>query len=504
MTDYRDLLIEATNRTHTENGGIAYYSTLNSCLDLFASVGAMRGQDPARAKRMFLRAFSESPDCALKILFYARDIRGGIGERELFRSLIRELAFTAPESVSKNLHLIPEYGRYDDLLTLLDTPCASEALDHIKQQFCKDQLSMALGGPVSLLAKWMPSVNTSSWEKRELAKKLCRYLGLSEKKYRQSLSALRSYIDVLEKRLCTKDYSFDYSKLPSKALFNYRKAFFRNDKDRYEQFINAAAEGKEKLNTGTLAPYDIVKRCCEIRKAALYNLCGSIQEQDELINELNVLNTTWDALPDHTDKRNALAVIDVSGSMTAGYNSSIVPIYAAIALGIYLADKNKGFFAEHFMVFSRKARMLKLSEDTIVRKVDYILENSENENTDLADVFSVLLRTAVENQVPQSEMPEIIYLFSDMEFDSQRGSDKTVFENAKAEYAANGYKLPTVVFWTIEDRHGHYPVTMDETGAVLVSGTSPMIFSMIMNSDITPVKFMAQILDSERYRNICA
>ncbi|MBR1750939.1 MAG: DUF2828 family protein [Ruminococcus sp.] len=500
----KNLLISSANRTYTENGAAAHYSTLSDCLDLFAVIGSLRNADAERSKKMFVSAFIEDPDCALKILFYARDIREGLGERRIFRMLIRELAFSEPESVDKNILLIPEYGRFDDLFCLFDTPCENAMLGLIKDQLREDADNMVRNNSVSLLGKWMPSVNSSSAETKALAKRFCKALGLSEKKYRRLLSDLRSYIDVLEKRLCRRDYTFDYEKLPSKALFNYRKAFYRNDRSRYQKYIQNVRAGKSAMHTGTLVPYDIVNSCIDILDGCRWHRFISDEAVDRKLQELEVLDTTWNSLPDYTDGRNALAVIDTSGSMLWSGDGSSIPMVAAIALGLYLADKNTGYFAEHFMIFSRKARMLRVKGESIIQKINYILSKGEVANTNVADVFDVILKTAVENSVPQSELPSVIYMFSDMEFDEQYGTDKTVFENAKEEYRRHGYTLPTVVFWNMANRHSQYPVTKDESGAVLVSGMSPVIFRMAMNAEITPASYMAQVLGSERYRDICA
>ncbi|WP_294469747.1 DUF2828 family protein [uncultured Ruminococcus sp.] len=500
----KELLISAANRTYTENGAVAHYSTLSDCLDLFAFVGSMRGQSDKFIIDAFVKAFIEAPDLALRIIFYARDVRGGLGERDVFRKIIKYLACTVPESVSKNLHLIPEYGRYDDLYSLFDTPCEDEMIQLIKDQLTEDADNMVRNKNVSLLAKWMPSVNTSSAKTRAFAKKFCKSLGLSEKKYRRLLSELRSYIDVVEKRMCGRDYTFDYEKLPSKALFDHRKAFYRNDRERYSEYLRRVREGKSVMHTGTLVPYNVVNACYDIIESCVYRRIDSEDLARRRLKEIEVLNTTWNALADYTDGRNALAVIDTSGSMLFSESGNNIPLISAAALGIYLADKNTGYFAKHFMVFSQKARMIELKGETIIQKVNYLLSKSEIANTNVKDVFDVILRTATENNVPQNEMPSVIYLLSDMEFDEQEGTNKTVFENAKEKYRKNGYTLPTIVFWNMAARHSQYPVTKHETGAVLVSGFSPTLFSMAMSTEITPAKFMAQVLENDRYKNICA
>lgn len=481
----------------TENGGLTNRSTLDDVLDFFAQAGALRGAEESRIEDIFAKAFIADADYALRALFYARDIRGGLGERRLFGIALKYLAVNYSKSVIKNLALIPEYGRFDDLLTLLGTPCEAAAVELIKSQLAADNAAMAKGESVSLLAKWLPSVNTSSEVTRARAKRLCTLLKMQPKQYRQELSALRKYIDILESRLVNKDYTFDYSKQPSKAMLKYRKAFIRNDGERYEDFIQAVREGKAELKTGTLYPYDIVHSVIEDR---YYRGIKAISDEEKA-----ALDTTWLALPDYCDGRNAIAVVDGSGSMYGRYYPNTpAPIEVAISLGIYFAQRSKGGFAGHFITFSENPRLIEVKGADIYQQVEYCMRYNEVANTNVAAVFELILKTAVDNRLPQSELPETIYLISDMEFDCQVGVEVTHFKAAKAAYEAAGYTLPKVVFWNVCSRNSSLPVTKDETGAVLVSGCSPSIFEMAMSEDVSPIAFMKNVLDGERYKNIFA
>ena len=121
-------LKQEANMTYTENGAVTYRSTQSECLDLFAAIGALRRESDEEITNRFLRAYAENADLAMKILFFARDIRGGIGERRVFRTMIKWLAGNEPRSLEKNIQYIAEYGRYDDLLTLMGTTCEGKAL----------------------------------------------------------------------------------------------------------------------------------------------------------------------------------------------------------------------------------------------------------------------------------------------------------------------------------------------------------------------------------------
>ena len=231
------------NLTYTENGAVTLGSTGSNCLDLFATIGALRREDENEITDRFIRAYTEDPDTAMKILFFARDIRGGLGERRVFRSIIKWLAMNEAESVRKNIGFFSEFGRFDDLLTLMGTPCEKDALEYIANQLYDDLEAYAAGESVSLLAKWLPSVNATNRDTVYMAKRIARALGMSDADYRKVLSTLRAKIRIIENNLREKDYTFDYEAQPSRALFKYRAAFVRNDSERYKSFINRASEG---------------------------------------------------------------------------------------------------------------------------------------------------------------------------------------------------------------------------------------------------------------------
>ena len=230
---FLNLLKKEANTTYTENGAVTYRSTLSDCLDLFATIGALRNADESDIVSRFVKAYAEDADTAMKALFFARDIRGGLGERRVFKTILAYLAVNEPESVRRNISYIAEYGRFDDLLVLIGTPCESDMMAYIMEQLKKDIEAFENGGDVSLLGKWLPSVNASNAETVKNAKKIAKAMGMSDAQYRKTLTALRARIRIIENNLREKDYTFNYEKQPSKALYKYRAAFFKNDADRY-------------------------------------------------------------------------------------------------------------------------------------------------------------------------------------------------------------------------------------------------------------------------------
>lgn len=480
------------NIAYTENGAVTNASTMSDCLDLFATIGAMRAADDQEIIRRFVRAYAENADIAMKILFFGRDARGGLGERRVFRVILNWLAENRAESLRKNIELIPEFGRYDDLVSLLGTACENDALRVIRKQLESD---LAPDAEVSLLAKWLPSVNTSNKEAVRKAKRIAHYLGMSDSEYRKTLVGLRKKLRIIENNLRERDYSFDYSKQPSKAMFKYRKAFLRNDSDRYNAFLEAVSSGEKQLHADSLAPYEIVR--------AALNASDWDFNTQLTAGEKAALNASWESLPDFCDNRNALAVVDTSGSMY--YYNNALPAAVALSLGLYFGERNTGIFHNHFIEFSSRPQLIEIKGKTFIERLEYLCTFNEVADTNVEAVFNLILDAAVRNNVPQEELPETLYLISDMEFNyCVRNAALSNFENAKRRFAKHGYKLPQLVFWNVASRNSNQPVKKNEQGVALVSGCTPRLFSMVASGELSPYALMTEILNSERYSKISA
>lgn len=486
-----EYLKKESNVTYTENGAITHASSQSDCLDLFATVGALRLASEREIEARFMRAYTEDKDLAMKLLFYARDVRGGLGERRAFRTILKWLALNEPESVKKNLRFVSEYGRYDDLLVLFGTHVESDMLALIKEQLHNDLAALESGSEVSLLGKWLPSVNTSSKNSVIMAKKIARYLGMSEAEYRKALVSLRAQIRIIENNLRERDYTFDYEKQPSKALFKYRGAFMRNDGERYSCFLDRAATGEAKLNVSTLMPYEMITP-----------ILRSVLNEEERKS----IDATWRAQNDFISDENALAVIDGSGSMYC-YGSPM-PASVALSLGIYFAERNNGAFKNCFITFSERPQLVEIKGEDIYEKVRYCHSYNEVANTNIQKVFELILNTAKKNHLPESELPKRLYVISDMEFDyCAVDASLTNFEYAKRLFEEAGYHLPELVFWNVAARGRQQPVTKNEQGVALVSGCTPELFSAIAGGTLdtfTPYELMLEVLGGERYEKIVA
>lgn len=497
MNDFAEAVRADKNKDYTDNGALSNATTLNSVLDFFSKSGALRGHDDEEQISYFTRAIAEDERLAMKALFYSRDIRGGQGERTLFNVIIRYLAETNIDAIARNMDLIPEYGRWDDLYALVGTGLEKDALEMMKVQFNLDKKS----DKPSLLGKWLKSSNTSSKESRRLAKITYEYFGIDERTYRKALSALRSKINVVEKLMSNKNWdAVDYSAVPSQAARIYSDAFRKHSEARYNAFIEKVANGEETINAGTLYPYQITKDVNEL---------SARQTQ-----EIKTLDVLWNALPNYMEEpENSLCVVDTSGSMTMGSmtmgHSNIRPIDVSVSLGIYFAERIIGPFKDYFMTFSDSPKMQKIQGKNIYEKVTNLNRAEWGMNTNLQAVFEVLLSTAVKKNVHPTEMIKKIYIISDMQFDHACGAGYyssrkpiTNFDAITAKYIAAGYEKPELVFWNV-NAGSDTPVTKDENGTFLVSGCSPSILKYAINCEaVTPEQLMVEVLESERYEPV--
>ena len=485
MNQLLSAMTDTNNVTSTENGAGAFKSTKSNVLDFFAIGAAMRERSEKDQVDIFASAWMEDPELALKVMFYARDIRGGQGQRGAFRHQLKYLADVSPETVRANLHLISEYGRWDDLYELVGTKVEKDAFALIKKQLMLD-----MGNPErpSLLAKWMKSENASSKQTIALATKTRKYLGFGSANYRKILSALREQLNVIERQMSAGDWeNVEYSHVPSLAMMKYRKAFAKHDETGFQNFIAKVNKGEATINSGVLYPYEIVE------KVGVFNYrWSSAPEIDPQLAQ-----AMWDGLPDYVDgdDGNAIAVVDTSGSMSG------TPINVAVSLGMYFAERNSGAFKDHFITFNNTPELVKIQGNDFVSKVHHIGKANWGGSTNLEATFHLILNSAVANNVPQEEMPKKLFIISDMQFNCvQGGTNQTLFDRMKELYARAGYEMPSVVFWNVNGRQSNQPVTMDERGTQLVSGFSPSIFSHIMGAAFeTPYEMMLKVLGSERY-----
>ena len=467
-----------TKDSFTENGMATNSTSMNLCVDLFFQIGAMRGQDKTRLINAFTKAFGENPLTAMRLLFWARDIRGGAGERKIFRDIIEYLANNRTEVLGKNLHLVSEFGRWDDLLVLVGTPLESQALGLIAE---------ALNAKNGLCAKWMPRPNVGNREKKRWATALRKYMGLSPKEYRKLLVENSNTVEQL---MCAREFTMiDYSKLPSKAMSDYMKAFKKNDLARFEAYLNSVEKGETKINAGAVYPYDIVK---------------SLKQGNS-----KGANVQWEALPNYLEnsKERFLPVVDVSGSMEtpAGQNANVTCMDVSISLGLYISQRNVGPFQDAFVTFS-SSPSLQYLKGSLSERYNQLRRAEWGMSTNIQAVFDLILNKAKASKVSEDEMPTMVLILSDMEFDYAGGRNwnPTAQQMIERKYAEAGYTMPKIVYWNIQSRgDNNKPVQFDKNGTALVSGFSPaLLTNLLAGKEMTPLAMMMSVIGSERYASV--
>ncbi len=498
----------ATNYTYTENGALTHKSTMSGLLDLFAMGAAYRTRTNEDVIMLFKNAYDEDPTYALKCLFYIRDVRGGQGERRFFRVATKWLASAHTEAMERNLIHIPEYGRWDDLFNFLNTPLHNKALDIVKHQLALDVQCKT----PSLLAKWMPSENTSSMETRQKAKIVRKYLGMTSKEYRKVLSVLRKRINVLERLMSEGRWDeIEFDKIPSKAGLKYKNAFARHDIERMkteknvQSYADFAKSKETKVNADTLYPYEVVAKAIE-KMGCVYqygrNKSIDLDDTDRLM-----INKYWDNLKDYFNGKsfNGLAVVDTSGSMTGSEASA--PINVAISLGMYCAEKANGPFAGHYVSFASRPQLIPVDGVDFCDKVARIYRTNLVDNTNIEATFDMLLNVALKNKCSQEDLPQNLIIISDMEFDQGTGyygyrspawNPQTLMEQIRDKWAQHGYQMPHLIYWNVRARQNNIPENIGCGLISYVSGMSPSIFETILSGK-NGYDLMMEVLNKDRY-----
>ncbi|MBR3494119.1 MAG: DUF2828 family protein [Clostridia bacterium] len=500
--NYLENLKTEANKTLTLNGAVTHGSTGDACLDFFAVAGGMRYRRKADQIALFDRAYIETPELAMKLLFHLRDIRCGMGERKLFRTLLRHVACTWPASAAKNIPWIAEFGRWDDVFCLLGTPAEQQAAEVIRDRLAADEAALRrresgeADAHISLLAKWLPSDNASSPLTRKTAARLIEALGMQVRDYRRLVTALRARIGLTERQLTRRRAGrINYEAVPAQAMLKYRGAFARRDPERFSGYLAGVKAGEKRIHTGTLFPYEV------LRPFFNHQYDPDVPLRD-MGNE--VLQQLWDHLCGAVANTNAISVVDTSGSMYCS-GGALLPALVSQAMGLYCAERCKGIFHNHMITFESVPHLVEIHGETLEDKLRYLYTLPVGGSTNLEAVFDLILNTAVKYGARQEELPAVIYIFSDMEFNCcMQNADKTVYENARERFEARGYRMPAVVFQNVNSWQMQAPVMARTRGTALASGAATHTMEHDFDGNITPMDHMLRVLNSARYAMIHA
>jgi len=497
MNTFEKALRNESHLTTTENGAVALNTTSDPCLDLFAMIGALRNADKNRIETLVAEAYKADPLLATKIIFYARDIRGGLGERDTFRTALRYLAIHHPEAIKKNIWTIGDlYGRYDDLYFLVGTPLEKIMWYRMSIVFKMDLDNMSKGGPVSLLAKWIKTPDASSETTRKMGIYTAQKLGYSVYDFKRKLRKLRKYLKIVETSMSANKWNeIEYSEVPSKAMHIYSNAFGRHDESRFSNYLEGVAKGKAKINASTLYPYELYEKYQNRLSRPWY------YDHQDTLEEDPVVEAQWKALPNYVQPgTNAIVMADTSGSMNGR------PMATSVSLALYFAERNTGAYHNLWMSFNSTPHIHEVKGETLLQKIINMDRSDWGSSTNLELAMQTILRIAVDNHVSSEELPKALIIISDMEIneaDYGRRDGWTFYDIMEAQYAEHGYKIPNIIFWNVNSRHDVFHADATRRGVQLVSGSSPTVFKHVMGMiDSTPREAMLKVINSERYSHI--
>nr|WP_314654535.1 DUF2828 family protein [uncultured Fusobacterium sp.] len=501
----------------TWNNAVTNESTLNFNLDMFAYSSRDPKQNYEKNKNRFKNALIENDEIALANLLYTLDIRNGKGERALFKSYFSTLIEMNKNYAIQILPYISELGRWDYVFEGIGTEIEEAVYDIVRAYLMMDIKNYNENKPISLLAKWLPSIKTHN-KKNYFAIKLAKKLNLTEKKYRKILSKLRDKLNIVEKHITNKEYEkIDYITVPSKAMVKYKNLFFTKDEIRFNDFIEKL-KGTKKPKYDNLFMNDFSKMYLkdlvdigvfpfsgitinEAYKNAVSRVIKGLSQKEledrqillqRFKDEKNLINAMWKKQSKIEFDKNVLVIADTSGSMQG------TPFETAISLAIYISQNNKSEqWRNKFMIFSSNCVEYSYDKDAeftdIIDEIPLIISN-----TNIDRVFKKILNDSLEKNLPQ--LDEVI-IISDMEFDMvQNRKDLSNFKHWKSEFEKHNYELPKIIFWNVAKNVGSFPVTKLDYGTCLVSGYSKNILKSIIDiEDFDPIDIMLKTLEEKNY-----
>lgn len=485
----------SANVSVTENGAVGYKTTGRKLLDMNFAVSSLRSKSENEIEKMFSQALAEDVNTAIVWLFFARDVRGGLGERRLFRICLRYLAREFPEKTRKIIPLISEYGRWDDVLCLIGTKVQADVYKLIKTQLSNDIAAMNMNQSISLLAKWLPSTNASNKDRIQMGMQIAHMLNLHPIEYQKMLSKMRKYLEIVERKMSAGEWNeINYEHVPSGANLRYNSAFLRHDEERRREYLGKLEKGEAKINSSVLFPHDIVHKYCDG-----LGWCRRLSK-----NVDPALEAMWKSIPNTVnDDARTIVVADGSGSMCSCVGGTkVTALEVANALAIYFAERLSGPYKNKYITFSSRPQLVNLAGSTSLHgKIQTALQHDEVANTNIEAVFDLILKTAVNNNLNQSDIPANILIISDMEFDyavcGRMGAN--LFKQIEEKYNAKGYKIPRLVFWNVNSRTGTIPIKENSLGVALVSGFSPNVAKMVMSGALDPMDALLETLYAHRY-----
>jgi hypothetical protein len=460
-------------------------SSNNSNLDLFTQL--VRGINKNDLINYLDKSWELSKIKTLAIIFNSRDRLKGKKEKEISNFCLLWLKIFHNDIYKNHINIyINEYGCWNDLNYII-----KKSKNHnyeyklFAEQLKKDKELLDNDENISLCAKWIISPNNKQ------VIKIARYLFDDIKNYQERyrkeyITPLRRKLDIIETKLCNKDWDkIEYSKVPAKALSIYKKCFIRNDNDNYQSFLNDVFNNKTKLKISGLLPHEIIKKYYDSR----------LTEIDE------TLELEWHAFVDlykNTDNFNGIIpIVDVSGSMFDS-SSQVKPIYVSVALGLLISELNSGYLHNKVMTFSQRPHFIDVKGETLRDRIKSILSTPFGLNTDFLKVADLIIETSLSDI---SFSYKKIICLTDMQFDVVN-EDRNIHNIFINKFKNNNLEIPELIYWNLSGKYNNYPIDTTYENTSMISGFSEQLLTVILNNDkINPLSLMEQILEPY-YKNI--
>ena len=497
------------NPLRTEKGALTLATTQDALVDCFYKT--IRGIDDTYLRKLLEDSWAYSPLDTIKLIFFIRDIRGkGKGEKKIFHQACKWLIDVHSDAIKHNYQHVPFYGCYKDWYEIfLQTRYEKAILKALARQLRSDLITISENDDkrdkkdgyfsflwklpkitehvsVSLAWKWTPSEN-SHYDKGQYkgtVSKLCKILGMSKKEYRKAGTFMRGYLNIVEAKMCGKEWEeIDFSKVPSRAMNIYKKAYSKHQTERFGKYIEDVTSGKAKMNTGTLQPHEIITQ-------ALSN------HKDDPIVEAQWVSFLKGLKDKGLSFDNTVSVVDTSGSMNG------IPRQVAYALGLVTSHFCTGLFHDKWIEFSSQAKLHKFPNGTLHQKIKSI--NSIIDSTNIKSVFDLILNTYEMFDVPAEKQIKRVFIFTDGQWDSMVShADLTTFQGIEKMYTDAGYTRPTLIFWNLRAGTIDFPVQADTPDTALVSGFSSDLLQLFLEGgDMNPLSLVHKAIRDERYDRV--
>jgi hypothetical protein len=518
-----------------------------------------RGKERRTVKK-FVRAYLAEiggDECdAMQLLmgyvFNLRDVREGKGERDLSFWVLSEISRQLPDLFHVLLRLfVQEFGSFQDLLGLYVSVDgeSSDVVSVVRQSCVSVLVDSLIEDSGSLAGKWAPRHQSKKTSRRaklknqmaeDIAKALLlrtvkgnhldengefrssKGMNFALKNYRKKCSELTTKANVVEQKMSSGKWDdIEPGKVPSCATHKYRLAFQNLNKERRER--SSSSQRRECARKFEEA----VTKCVETGKG----IKGSVKGAHGIVapfvrgeKDDNMLEAMWTNLIHEAREKfgregglpSCVSLVDVSCSMNG------VPMEVAVALGLVVAETAPEGWGGRVLTFESTPRWHQIKGNTLAERVRNLMSAPWGGSTDFAAAMNMILDHAVKFDVPEESMPEVLFVFSDMQFNTADGSSskhvrsgaksRTGFQHATADlrrgFEEAGYKMPCIVFWDLRGECKAKPCETITEGVFQMSGYSAAMLNAFMEGKLremasrTPTDLMLEVLEGERYKEV--